>query len=504
MVKAAVQLDGWMGFETMQGVACGNLAMQEARGCRNMVYSPCRRHEAVVIWFILDKQGRQVSLSYPLFAPTSPRSVLTCPPSHLRHRYRRAASYHRLRWKRIERTSTSTQEHVRTRGSEARRCMSGGPSSDISNSNLQPGPRRPVRPLVAPAPVAQAPVVMAYRLPQELMLLVRAQQDIMVGPLEGGRALAPLPPELEEYLKLAIRQPATNAAQIFTLPPSAPGAQPALLLTLERICRHIEAYKMAHLSQEGRTILWVEGQFGEPALTSFQTMHQEARATESVSGIGQNSVLYRLLRGMIIMYDNPQARKEADRLLLTLTWQKSGVAATHALVNKIFKAHQALATSTVGRSVPTRVSALTWDDEFHKIEAILPSWALKVTKEHPDNFASREALFATLYAFAPAEEGVPQPLRPVRPGSDKIFQLTDDQAVCFPCYPADAEEEELEERWQAVLAQMPVEQRGLYALVMAKNGRPLECFRCGKNHYEKSRENVVGSRKMAPILGGVD
>ena len=110
---------------------------------------------------------------------------------------------------------------------------------------------------------------------------------------------------------------------------------------------------MAHLSQEGRTILWVEGQFGEPALTSFQTMHQEARATESVSGIGQNSVLYRLLRGMIIMYDNPQARKEADRLLLTLTWQKSGVAATHALVNKIFKAHQALATSTwAGRCLP--------------------------------------------------------------------------------------------------------------------------------------------------------
>ena len=45
---------------------------------------------------------------------------------------------------------------------------------------------------------------MAYRLPQELMLLVRAQQDIMVGPLEGGRALAPPPPELEEYLKMSI------------------------------------------------------------------------------------------------------------------------------------------------------------------------------------------------------------------------------------------------------------------------------------------------------------
>ena len=358
--------------------------------------------------------------------------------------------------------------------------MNGVPSSDISNSNLQPGPRRPVRPLVAPAPVAQAPVVMAYRLPQELMLLVRAQQEIMVGPLEGGRALAPPPAELEEYLKLSSRQSVTNPAQIFTMPPSAPGAQPALLLALERICRHIDAYKMAHLSQEGRTILWVEAQFGEPALTSFQTVHQEARATESVSGIGQSSVLYRLLRGMIIMYDNPQARKEADRLLLTLTWQKSGVAATHALVNKIFKAHQALATSTVGRPVPTRVSALTWDDEFRKIEAILPPWALKVIKEHPDNFASREALFNTLYNFAPAEESVPQPLRPVRPGTDKIFQLTDDQ--CFPCYPADAEEEELEERWQAVLAQMPVEQRGLYALVMAKNGRPLECFRCGKNH----------------------
>ena len=33
------QLDGWMGDETMQGVACGNLALLEARGCGNMVYS---------------------------------------------------------------------------------------------------------------------------------------------------------------------------------------------------------------------------------------------------------------------------------------------------------------------------------------------------------------------------------------------------------------------------------------------------------------------------------
>jgi len=39
MVKTAVQLDGWMGSETMQGVACGNLAVLEARGCGNMVYS---------------------------------------------------------------------------------------------------------------------------------------------------------------------------------------------------------------------------------------------------------------------------------------------------------------------------------------------------------------------------------------------------------------------------------------------------------------------------------
>ena len=156
--------------------------------------------------------------------------------------------------------------------------MSGVPSSDISNSNLQPAPRRPVRTLAAPAPVAQAPVIMAYRLPQELMLLVRAQQDIMVGPLEGGRALAPPPAELDEYLKMSIRPPVTNAAQMFTMAPHAPGAQPALLKSMERICRHIEAYKMAHLSQEGRAILWVEAQFGDAALTAFQTV-REPRST---------------------------------------------------------------------------------------------------------------------------------------------------------------------------------------------------------------------------------
>ena len=39
MVKTAVQLDSWMGSETMQGVACGNSAVLEARVCDNMVYS---------------------------------------------------------------------------------------------------------------------------------------------------------------------------------------------------------------------------------------------------------------------------------------------------------------------------------------------------------------------------------------------------------------------------------------------------------------------------------
>ena len=79
--------------------------------------------------------------------------------------------------------------------------------------------------------------------------------------------------------------------------------------------------------------------------------------------------------------------------------------------------------------MPTRVSALTWDTEIQLIETILPPWALRVVKEHPDGFVTRADLFVTLYTFTPAEEGVSQPLRPVHTG--QVFQLSEDREVIY-------------------------------------------------------------------------
>ena len=61
-----------------------------------------------------------------------------------------------------------------------------------------------------------------------------------MAPLEGGRTIALSDDALAEILHLSIRPPVTNTDQIFTMAPHAMVAQPALLLVMERLCRHID------------------------------------------------------------------------------------------------------------------------------------------------------------------------------------------------------------------------------------------------------------------------
>ena len=78
---------------------------------------------------------------------------------------------------------------IRARGREGRCCISTVPSSEISNPTLQHYPHRPFQPPVQ-AVQALPPVMAAYRLPHELMLLVQTQQSLNVGAHEGGRTIA--------------------------------------------------------------------------------------------------------------------------------------------------------------------------------------------------------------------------------------------------------------------------------------------------------------------------
>ena len=323
--------------------------------------------------------------------------------------------------------------------------------------------------LVEPAVMAN-PVVL--RNPVQLMPLVVGQQAVNDGQAEGGLAQELGADALAAYFRTDGRLPVAAASQMFSEAPRAMGAQAALLKVFESLCRHLRAYKMCHKSQEERAALWVESFFTNAAKTAFQTAAGAARLVDSTSGISRGSVLYRTMLGMLALYDNPQARREGQIVLATLAW-KENVTATQLHADAVFLQYQALAAATATNPAATKASALTWDREYDLLHAILPVWAKKVIVAYPELFDSRANLWIVLGRHEPAE-AVPDK-------AGRLFAVADiedhDEAARL--------EEEREKAWRFLL---PPAHYGDFdpalalCAIMARNGEPLQCFRCKGNH----------------------
>ena len=157
--------------------------------------------------------------------------------------------------------------------------------------------------------------VPVLRQPQQMMTLLTAQQAVNVGPPDGGLAQELGVDAMAAYLRADGRIPVAATSQVLSAALRAVGAQSALLKVIESLCRHLRAFKMCHLSQEERAVLWVESIFTDAAKTVFQTAAAEDRLQDSTTVIGGGSVLYHTLLNMVALYDNPQAKREGINLL---------------------------------------------------------------------------------------------------------------------------------------------------------------------------------------------
>ena len=153
-----------------------------------------------------------------------------------------------------------------------------------------------------PAPIMAVPVL---RQPQQMMTLLTGQQAVNAGQVDGGLAQELGADALAAYLRPDGRLPVAATSQVFPAVQRGVGAQSALLKVIESLCRHLHAFKMCHLSQEERALLWVESFFTDTAKTAFGTAAAEARLQDSTTGIGRGSVLYRTLLNMVALNDNP-------------------------------------------------------------------------------------------------------------------------------------------------------------------------------------------------------
>ena len=117
----------------------------------------------------------------------------------------------------------------------------------------------------------RAPIMafLVLRQPQQMKTLLTAQQVVNAGPAYGGLAQELGADALAAYLRPDGRIPVAATSQVFSAAPRGVGAQSALLKVIESLCRHMRAFKMCHLSQEERAVLWVESFFTDAAKTAF-------------------------------------------------------------------------------------------------------------------------------------------------------------------------------------------------------------------------------------------
>ena len=240
-----------------------------------------------------------------------------------------------------------------------------------------------------PGQPAQPALARPYHMPGQLQPLLVAQGAANRGP--GGRAFGMVPEELQAYFRAAAKLvlvPSLN----FNKAPRTPAAQTDLLQTIDTMCRYIAAFNQAHLSQEERVMLWLGTHFTEGAASAFRTAQAEARLTPSISGIGRASVLYRTLYNMVVLYDNPQSQQEAYSALKTLKWLGT-IAKTHLHFSEVFKNYQALVAATALNPVATRAGALSWEQKFAYIHAVLPAWAKDRIRVAPEAVDTEEDLW---------------------------------------------------------------------------------------------------------------
>jgi hypothetical protein len=131
--------------------------------------------------------------------------------------------------------------------------------------------------------------------------LLAEQQGVHQGQPGGlGHALdAPARAEM-------LRFPEKNRPKDFRDPceiaPDHPDAHYVMAVFIIRLMNRIIASKYFFKEYEHAALDWLEDQFKLRAAVQFRLVLVEAKRTATTSGIGQNSVLYRALRDMLLAY----------------------------------------------------------------------------------------------------------------------------------------------------------------------------------------------------------
>lgn len=359
-----------------------------------------------------------------------------------------------------------------------RRGRSGGPPAPVPAPALVAAPRLRAGPAVAGMAVP----------PEPAWLAALAAEQTRAGGLQGD--------ELAQYLAAA-RERAT-VPQPFAKSHADVGAHEECRRFLIGLSEMLVAFAKCRLTglEEQKALVLLRSCFTGAAAETWYAAVTRAKAT-ATTGPGMGSVLYRAFREMLTFYTDRNAHKTMAAQLEDLKYNDKGVASTKVEWAKLMENYDQVAALTEGLPMPLQLPALTWPAWFAMLKKRLPSWAQKVIIEHPEDFDSPQAFWDTLGRYEPARANESRPgvraLAPPHQGEPPWPAVTDGRDwrdAALEAYRAGNYELgdaclNAEKYDDADL--MPPTPAHLHALaqgaqLLARNGRPINCFFCGENH----------------------
>ena len=170
-----------------------------------------------------------------------------------------------------------------------------------------------------------------------------------------------------------------------------------------RLMNRIIASKYFFKEYEHAALDWLEDQFKLRAAVQFRLVLVEAKRTATTSGIGQNSVLYRALRYMLLAYPAHGVKASITKKKTEqLVWAPNKtVAEIHTTWMEYYEAYDRAVDLTRNLTdVTLIVPEQDWPTRFTEMQAVFPSWVTTIIINYPGRFTSMATCLLAINAEA--------------------------------------------------------------------------------------------------------
>ena len=254
--------------------------------------------------------------------------------------------------------------------------------------------------------------------------LLAKQQESHAG-LPGGLVQGQTPEQRAILLRYPERNRPKDVKETCTIAPDQSDAHDTMAVFIRRLIASGYYYR----EYEEQALDWVEDQFQGRAATQYRLVSNEARRVATTSGIGQNSVLYRVLRDMLLAYPahGVKAEMKLKREEFFVWFPDKTTSEIHSLWMEYYESYDRAVILTHNNPDMTLiVPAQDWPTRFTEMQEKFPKWVTKLIADFPGRFTSMAASWTAINAEALRQKPARKPSL-----AAQMFQLAEPEELLY-------------------------------------------------------------------------